>query len=38
LYIDKTIVVNNLDMAKTMGVKNNQKAIYDFGSGIAVAL
>jgi hypothetical protein len=38
LYIDKTIVVNNLDMAKTMGVKNNQKAIYDFGSGKAVAL
>jgi hypothetical protein len=25
-------------MAKTMGVKNNQKAIYDFGSGKAVAL
>ena len=38
LYIDKTIVVNNLDMAKTMGVKNNQKSIYDFGSGKVVAL
>jgi hypothetical protein len=38
LYIDKTIVVNDLIKAKEMGVKNNQKAIYDFGGGKVVAV
>jgi hypothetical protein len=38
LYIDKTIVINDLNKAKDMGVKNDQKSIYDFGSGKVVAL
>lgn len=38
LYVDKTYVVNDFAKASDLGKRNDQKAIYDFGSGKVVAL